>query len=97
MPELIPVRSVRTGGLDHIEVPTRDEALIAALVRERDGYRRTGRDAQALEVDVELDRLGYVDPSTDPVKGAEHDREPEPDQRADRRQPSRRRPAAGGQ
>lgn len=58
MPEQIPVRATRNGGLDYVEVPTREENWIAALRRERQGYsERDDADSVAL-VDAELARLG---------------------------------------
>ncbi|GIH91946.1 hypothetical protein ACFFMN_33930 [Planobispora siamensis] len=58
MPEQIPVRSVRTGGIDHMYVPTPEEAQVEALRRERDGYVRRGLDDRAEQVAAELRRLG---------------------------------------
>ncbi|MEV4093795.1 hypothetical protein [Streptosporangium saharense] len=58
MPEQVPVRSVRTGGIDHIEVPTPEEAQVAALRRERAGYLTRGLDDRAEQVATELRRLG---------------------------------------
>lgn len=57
MPELVPVRVLRTGGVDHLSVPTREEALIEALERERAGYVARGLDDRAAAVDAELARL----------------------------------------
>jgi FixJ family two-component response regulator len=59
MPDRIPVRAVRNGGLDFIEVPTRDEQLIAALLRERAGYVVRNLPERIAAVDVELHRLGH--------------------------------------
>jgi hypothetical protein len=58
VPEQVPVRSVRTGGVDHIEVDTPEEAYVAALLREREGYARYGRAERVAAVDAELERLG---------------------------------------
>lgn len=60
MPEQVPVRSIRTGGLDHLEVATPEEAYVAALLREREGYARYGRSERVDAVDAELDRLGVT-------------------------------------
>lgn len=56
MPVKIPVSGAGKPGGDFIELPTADEAYEAALIREREGYARYGRDAEAAEVDVELAR-----------------------------------------
>ncbi|MFI6819262.1 hypothetical protein ACIBG7_43225 [Nonomuraea sp. NPDC050328] len=73
MPEQVPVRSVRTGGIDYVELPTPEEATIAALRREREGYLRYGKSDRAAQVEVELRRLGAsVDP-VDPVDPDEHE------------------------
>ncbi|MFI6270729.1 hypothetical protein [Micromonospora zamorensis] len=92
MPDRIEVRAVRNGGVDHIEVPTADEALVAALLRERAGYVTRSRPDRVAAVDAELNRLG-VDASalpTTPVKGA-----PSDDRKGHRsRQPAGRRGAA---
>ncbi len=58
MPEQVPVRSVRTGGGDHLEVATPEEAHVAALRRERAGYLRYGKTDRAEQVAAELRRLG---------------------------------------
>ncbi|MBO4274130.1 hypothetical protein [Microbispora triticiradicis] len=58
MPEQVPVRSVRNGGVDHLEVATPGEAHIAALRRERAGYLTQGRTDRAEQVAAELERLG---------------------------------------
>lgn len=65
MPDRIPVRAVRNGGLDHIEVPTRDEAHIAALQRERAGYVQRNLPERVTAVDAELSRLGHRQPTQD--------------------------------
>lgn len=62
MPEQVPVHNVRTGAKDHIEVPTVDEAYVAALLREREGYARYGKSERVDAVDAELDRLGVARP-----------------------------------
>jgi FixJ family two-component response regulator len=66
MPERIPVRAVKNGGLDFIEVPTREEAWIAALRRERHGYEVHGNAEGVALVDAELARLGA--PVTEPAR-----------------------------
>lgn len=43
-----------------------DEARIAALLREREGYVRYGRDSRLADVDAELKRLGYEDKAKKP-------------------------------
>jgi hypothetical protein len=62
VPEQVPVRSVRTGGVDHIEVDTPNEAYVAALLREREGYARYDRADRVAAVDAELARLGVTRP-----------------------------------
>lgn len=59
MPDRIEVRAVRTGGVDHIEAPTREEAHIAALLRERAGYVQRSLPGRVAAVDAELRRLGH--------------------------------------
>jgi FixJ family two-component response regulator len=59
MPEKVPVTAVRNGGLDFLTVPTRQEILIAAFVRERAGYLQYGRIDDAALVTAELVKLGY--------------------------------------
>lgn len=68
MPDRIPVRAVRTGGLDFMEAPTRQEALIAALLRERAGYLQRNLPVRVEGVDAELCRLGHQ--PTDETKKA---------------------------
>lgn len=75
MPDPIEVRSVRTGGLDRIEVPTAQEAQIEALRRERAGYLVRNLPDRVAAVDAELQRLGVTPSPTQqqtnqPVKGA---------------------------
>ncbi len=62
MPDRIPVRAVRTGGLDHIEVPSQQEALVAALLRERVGYVQRNLPDRVEGVDAALRRLGHQPP-----------------------------------
>ncbi|MFD7791026.1 hypothetical protein [Streptomyces sp. NPDC059759] len=59
MPEKETATSVRTGETVTTEVPTADEAYAAALLREREGYLRRGREDRVADVDAELERLGY--------------------------------------
>jgi hypothetical protein len=69
MPDMVPVRAVRTGGLDFMEVPTQHEALVASLLRERAGYVQRGLPDRAAAVDAELRRIGYQpDDDTKPVR-----------------------------
>lgn len=65
MPDRIPVRATRNGGLDYIEVPTRDEALVASLLLERRGYVIRNLPERVAQVDVELRRLGASPPVPD--------------------------------
>lgn len=59
MPDRIPVRATRNGGLDFVEVPTRNEGLIAAYLEERRGYEIRGLPDRVQLVDQELARLGH--------------------------------------
>jgi hypothetical protein len=54
MPEQIEVRAVRTGGVDYLTVPTRDEAQEAVLRRERAGYIQRGLPDRVAAVDEQL-------------------------------------------
>jgi hypothetical protein len=65
MPERIPVRATRNGGLDYIEVPTREETWIAALRWERHGYEVRGNTEGVALVDAELARLGAAPETTE--------------------------------
>ncbi len=58
MPEQIAVRGVRNGATDFIEVPTAEEAYIAALLRERRGYEMRGDSQGVADVDAEIVRVG---------------------------------------
>lgn len=58
MPDRVPVRAVRNGGIDYIEVPTRDETWIAAYQQEREDFLTKGDAAGAALVEEELRRLG---------------------------------------
>ncbi|WFF07248.1 hypothetical protein O7622_01205 [Micromonospora sp. WMMD1076] len=94
MPDRVEVRAVRNGGVDHIEVPTAEETLIAALRRERAGYVQRNLPDRVAAVDAELSRLG-VDPAppagpTTPPKGAGDGGEPRGAGRAARKSAGRR-------
>lgn len=69
MPEKQTATNVRTGGTVETEVPTADEAHVAALLRERDGYAAYDRKDRVKAVDDELARLGVT--RADAHKGAE--------------------------
>jgi len=69
MPEKQTATNVRTGGAVETEVPTTDEAYVAALLREREGYATHGREDRVKAVDAELKRLGVS--RADTHKGAE--------------------------
>lgn len=69
MPEKQTATNVRTGGTVETEVPTADEAHVAALLREREGYATHGRDERVKAVDAELKRLGVS--RADAHKGTE--------------------------
>ncbi|WP_330265325.1 hypothetical protein [Streptomyces griseorubiginosus] len=60
MPEQETAANVRTGETVTREVATADEAYVAALLREREGYARMEREDRVQAVDAELERLGYV-------------------------------------
>jgi hypothetical protein len=92
MPDLIPVRAVKNGAVDYIEQPTQDELIVEALLRERAGYLQYRRHDDAAQVDAELARLGYVEPTPEPTTD-----EGATDGRGQERQRARRRPAAGGE
>lgn len=66
MPERIEVRGTRNGARDFIEVPTRDEAAISALLEERRGYAMRGRADRVSQVEAQLTRLGWVAPARKP-------------------------------
>jgi len=59
MPEKETATNVRTGETSTVEVPTADEAHIAALLHEREGYARYDRADRVKDVDAELERLGH--------------------------------------
>jgi hypothetical protein len=46
-----------------------DDPIIAALLRERDGYVLAGRTDRAAQVDEQLAAYGYTDPKRSPPKG----------------------------
>lgn len=58
MPDRIPVRAVRNGGVDYIDVPTLDETWIAAYQKEHEDYLTKGDADGAALVEEELRRLG---------------------------------------
>lgn len=58
MPEQEKATNVRTGEETVTEVPTADEAYVASLLREREGYARHSRADRVADVDAELKRLG---------------------------------------
>lgn len=60
MPEQETATNVRTGETVTAEVATADEAYVAALLREREGYARHKREDRVEAVDAELERLGYA-------------------------------------
>lgn len=64
MPEKQTATNVRTGEEVTTEVPTAQEAYVAALLREREGYARHGRADRVRDVDAELKRLGVTRPDT---------------------------------
>lgn len=47
-----------------------NDHMIAALLREREGYVQYGKKDRVAAVDAELTRLGYVDPKAEPKKPA---------------------------
>ncbi|WP_438478963.1 hypothetical protein [Streptomyces asiaticus] len=61
--------NVRTGETVVSEVPTAEEAYVAALLREREGYATHGREDRVQAVDAELKRLGVT--RADAHKGTE--------------------------
>lgn len=69
MPEKQTATNVRTGETTATDVPTADEAYVAALLREREGYAAFGRDDRVKTVDAELKRLGVT--RADAHKGTE--------------------------
>lgn len=67
---------------------TTDDRMIAALLRERESYLRTGRHERAVLVDEQLTHHGYVEPAKQPPQG----RTAPPKQTADQ-PPGQTRPA----
>lgn len=65
-----------------------DDRMIAALLREREGYLRTGRKERAAQVDEQLALRGHVEPAEQEPQ----DRTPPPQQTADQ-PPAQTRPA----
>lgn len=62
MPEKETATNVRTGESVATEVPSADEAHVAALLRERAGYARYERTDRVTAVDDELKKLGVAVP-----------------------------------
>ncbi|WP_030173250.1 hypothetical protein [Streptomyces sp. NRRL S-813] len=62
MPENETATNVRTGEQVSTEVPTADEAYVAALLSEREGYARYSNADRLADVDAELKRLGVTVP-----------------------------------
>lgn len=88
MPDKETATSVRTGQTVTTEVPTADESYVAALLREREGYLRRGRENRVADVDAELERMGYEweekvvddeDETTPPDDGDEEKTPPTPE------------------
>ena len=71
MPEKETATNVRTGETTTVDVPTPDEAHIAALLREREGYARYDRADRLKDVDAELERLGHKPQSAPKETAAE--------------------------
>ncbi|MGA6159595.1 hypothetical protein ACPEIC_40375 [Stenotrophomonas sp. NPDC087984] len=69
MSETEKATNVRTGETADVEVPTAEEAYVAALLREREGYAAYGREDRVKAVDDELKRLGVT--RADTHKGTE--------------------------
>jgi len=57
------VRSVRSGAVDYLEVPTAEETQVAALLNERRGYVARGLDDRVAGVDEQLRLLGQEPPA----------------------------------
>jgi hypothetical protein len=66
MPEQVPVKVLRTGGVDYLTVPTAEEALIEALERERQGYVQRGLDDRVAAVDAELAKVRQPEAAAEP-------------------------------
>lgn len=62
MPEKETAANVRTGETVTTEVATADEAYVASLLREREGYARYNRTDRVADVNAELERLGVALP-----------------------------------
>ncbi|MGW7239733.1 hypothetical protein [Streptomyces sp. NPDC054804] len=60
MPEQETATNARTGEQVTTEVPTAEEAYVAALLREREGYARYDQADRVADVDAELKRLGVA-------------------------------------
>jgi hypothetical protein len=59
MPERVEVTVVRNGGKDFMEVPTREEEQIAAILSDRAGYISAGHLHLIPGIDATLRHLGY--------------------------------------
>lgn len=59
MPDRVEVTVVRNGGTDFMEVPTREEAQIAAILSDRAGYISAGHLHLIPACDETLRYLGY--------------------------------------
>lgn len=70
MPEQEKATNVRTGEQVTTDVATADEAYVAALLREREGYARHDRADRLADVDAELKRLGVAVTATDGLETA---------------------------
>lgn len=62
MPDKQETTNVRTGETVVTELPTAEEAYVAALLREREGYVVHGLDDRVQGVDAELERVGASRP-----------------------------------
>jgi hypothetical protein len=59
MPDRVEVTVIKNGGKDFLEVPTRDEAQIAAILSDRAGYIAGGHLHLIPAIDETLAFLGY--------------------------------------
>lgn len=50
-------------------MPSSNDPLVAALLREREGYARSGLDDRVAQVDEQLAWRGYEQPRTQPPQG----------------------------
>lgn len=60
-------------------MPNDNSVIIAALLREREGYTRFGKDDKVPAVDAELARLGYRSPETASATPPPPPSKPEPE------------------